>query len=278
MADDVRPITAVDAGPVYIQWGPIFAGALAAAALAFVLNAFAGALGIAVGSASPTWRDASIALWILTGLYLVLVALVSYGLGGYVAGRARVALVGRTAEELEFRDGLHGALTWAVATLITGLLVFAAAQSLTRIATPTPHQAVSTAGENIIAYDLDRLFRNDRQAGDITYSRGEASRILMMSSGHSGVPAEDRTYLIRLVSARTGLSPADAERRVDAAITAARDNIGRARKSATILGFMAAAAALLGLAAAWFAACAGGRHRDVGVPAALAPYMRIVRN
>jgi hypothetical protein len=29
-----------------------------------------------------------------------------------------------------------------------------------------------------------------------------------------------------------------------------------------VLAFMAAAAALLGAAVAWFAACAGGRHRD----------------
>jgi hypothetical protein len=41
----------------------------------------------------------------------------------------------------------------------------------------------------------------------------------------------------------------------------AKENISRARRSAVILAFTAGAAALLGAAAAWFAACAGGRVR-----------------
>src|SRR3954451_18238916 len=72
-----------------VQWGPVIAGAIAAAALATVLHAFAAAIGLAVGSTAPTWRDASIGLWILSGVYVILVALASYGLGGYVAGILR---------------------------------------------------------------------------------------------------------------------------------------------------------------------------------------------
>ena len=68
---------------------------------------------------------------------------------------------------------------------------------------------------------------------------------------------------MRLVAARTGLAPPDAERRVDDVVVRARDNIRRARRSAVILGFMAGAAALVGGAAAWFAAALGGRHREV---------------
>ena len=108
----------------HIQWRPIFAGATAAAALAFVLHAFAGAIGLSVSSTAPTWRDASIALWLLSGVYLIFVALASYGLGGYVAGRARSRwedAPGR--DEVELRDGGHGLLVWAFATLITGLLL-----------------------------------------------------------------------------------------------------------------------------------------------------------
>ena len=40
-----------------------------------------------------------------------------------------------------------------------------------------------------------------------------------------------------------------------------KENISRARRSAVILAFTAGAAALLGAAAAWFPACAGGRVR-----------------
>jgi hypothetical protein len=264
--------TAVTAPQVfYVQWGAVIAGAVAAAALALVLHAFAGAIGLAVSSTAPTWRDASIALWMLSGLYLVLVALAAYGLGGYLAGRLRARLTPATPEEIEFRDGVHGLLGWSVATLLTALLLLMAASATSRLAAPSAGAAgpsASVAGENIIAFDLDRLLRAERRASDADASQGraEAARILLTASSHSGVAAEDRAYLIRLVSARAGLAAPDAERRVDAAIVSAQENIARARRSTVILAFMAGAAALLGAVAAWFAACAGGKHRDEGAP------------
>ena len=97
---------------------------------------------------------------------------------------------------------------------------------------------------------------------DLTYARAEAARILLTTAGHSGITAEDRAYLVRLTAANTGLAPPEAEKRVDTVITQARDNIRKARRAAVILAFMAGAAALLGAAIAWFAACAGGSHRD----------------
>jgi hypothetical protein len=255
-------------GPVlYVQWGPIIAGAIAAAAIAVVLHSFAAAIGLSVSSTAPTWRDASFALVLLSGFYLVLVALAAYSLGGYVAGRLRSRLAAGTPDEVEFRDGAHGLAVWALATLLTALTLFAVAQATTRLAAPSAGSGpqASVGSENLIAYDLDRLFRGDRQQGDVTQMRAEAGRIMLTSSSHDGVRPDDRTYLIRLVSARTGLAEPDATRRVDAAIASARDNINRARRSAVLLAFMAGAAALLGAAAAWFAACAGGRHRD-GAP------------
>lgn len=251
----------------YVQWGPVFAGAMAAAGLAFVLHSFAAAIGLSVSSTAPTWRDASIALWLTSGLYLVLVALATYGLGGYIAGRMRSRWTLASADETEFRDGTHGLLVWAIATLITGMLALGAVPSLSRLAAPSGGAAgptTSVGGENIIAYDLDKLFRAERRPADINmdYSRAEAARILLTASGHSGLLPEDRAYLARLVTGMTGLAPPEAEKRVDAAIASARENIARARRSAVILAFMAGAAALLGAAAAWFAACAGGQHRD----------------
>src|SRR3954451_370326 len=81
-------------GPLsYIHWGPVIAGALVAAAVASVLHAFASAIGLGVSSTAPTWRDASIALWLLGGLYLIFVAVISYGGGAYLAGRVRSSWV-----------------------------------------------------------------------------------------------------------------------------------------------------------------------------------------
>jgi hypothetical protein len=67
---------------LYPEWGPIAAGGIAAAALALALHAFAVGIGLSVVSTAPTWRDASFGLGLLSALYVVLAALVSYGLGG----------------------------------------------------------------------------------------------------------------------------------------------------------------------------------------------------
>jgi hypothetical protein len=126
---------------------------LPAAALALVLHAFALAIGLSVSSAAPTWRDTSFALVLLSGLYVVLAALASYGLGGYLAGLMHARASSR--EDADLRDGLHG-LVWALATLLTARIGLATAQSLTRLATPSGGQAgpsTSVGGENLIAYD-----------------------------------------------------------------------------------------------------------------------------
>jgi hypothetical protein len=262
-------------GPLsYIHWGPVIAGAITAAAAAFVLHSFAAAIGLGVASTSPTWRDASFPLWFLSGIYLILVALVSYGAGGYLAGRVRSSW--KTGEdEIEFRDGTHGILVWALATLLTAFLVFGAATAATRLAAPSGGQAgpgTSVGGENIVAYDLDKLFRSERRPPDVdmTYSRAEAARILLTAAGRRGVAPDDRGYLSRLVAVRTGLAQNDADARVNATIDSARANIRRARRATVILAFMVGTAALLGAVAAWFAAGVGGRHRD----SAVAPPLR----
>jgi hypothetical protein len=237
--------------------------ARAAAALAFVLHSFAAAIGLAVSSTAPTWRDASTMLQLLSGLYLVIAAIISLGIGGYIAGRMR-APVAASTDEVEFRDGTHGLLVWAIALILTVLMTWAAAQSLTRLAAPSGPSAQSVAGENIIAFDLDRLFRAEKRPAnaDLTYARSEAARILLTTASHRGLASDDRAYLVRLTAANTGLAPPEAEKRVDTIVTQARDNIRKARRASVILAFMAGAAALLGAAVAWFAACAGGSHRD----------------
>jgi hypothetical protein len=239
---------------------------MAAAALGFVLHSFALAVGLSLSSTAPTWRDASFALVFLSGLYVVLVALAAYGFGAYVAARLRSRLAPAPAEDIEFGDGMHGLLVWALATLLTAVLALAALQALPRLAAPAAGAAgpaSSLGSENLIAYDLDRLFRGERRpATDMSYARAEAGRILLTTASHSGIAADDRAYLVRLVAATTGLPPADAERRVTEVAANAKADIDRARRSAVLLGFMTGAAALLGAAAAWFAAAAGGRHRE----------------
>jgi len=250
------PGDALDRHSPYVQWGPIVAGAFAATALGLVLNAFAAAVGLAISSTSPTWRDSSAALWILSGCYLIVVALAAYGLGGYIAGRMRDRLPAAGGDvDREVRDGLHGILVWGLATLLTAMVIGTLLAPASRIAAPASGSAgasTSVAGENLIAFDLDRLFRGARAqtSADMEYARAEAARILLTSTGHGGVSNDDRTYLIRRVSELTALSAADSQRRVDATIESARQNIQRARHAGVILAFCAGAAALIGAAAA----------------------------
>jgi hypothetical protein len=100
-----RPVSLVER-ILYPEWGPIVAGGIAAAALALVLHAFALAIGLSVSSAAPTWRDASFAIVLLSALYVVLAALASYGLGGYLTGLMRTRPSSR--EDADLGDGLHG--------------------------------------------------------------------------------------------------------------------------------------------------------------------------
>jgi len=253
----------------YVQWGPIVAGAFSAAALALVLDAFAAAVGLAVSSTAPTWRDSSVALWFLSGVYLIVVALAAYGLGGYIAGRMRDGLAEGAGTDREVRDGIHGLLVWALATLLTAAMIGFIVPSVSRLAAQSSGSAGSSnsvAGEDLVAFDLDRLFRGAhlQAAADIAYPRAEAARILLTSTGHEGINSEDRTYLVRRVSEVTGLPAADAQKRVDATIDSARQNIQRARHAAVILAFCTGAAALIGAVIAWFTADLGGKHRDAG--------------
>jgi hypothetical protein len=265
VATDTRVAPVTTDTVLGLQWGTIVAGAVAASALALVLHTFAAAIGLSVSSTSPTWRDTSFALVLLSGLYLVLTALASYALGGYVAARLR-SPVAAVPGDTEFRDGMHGLVVWAVATLLTGLIALAAIQSTARVTASATNSSASVAGESLIAYDLDRLFRSDRRPQgvqtDIAYTRSEAARILLTASSHRGLQADDRAYLVRLVSAVAGLAPPDAERRVDDVIARTKEDVSRARRTAVIVGFMIGTAALIGALAAWYAACAAGRMRD----------------
>src|SRR5919112_1836462 len=145
------------------------------AAIALVLHGFASAIGISVSSTAPTWRDASFALVLLSGIYLLLTAIISYGFGAYVAARLQPRTGVAFDDDLDYREGTRGLLVWALATLLTAMMALAIAQMTPRLAAPGAGAGPSTsvAGENIIAFDLDRLFRGERRpAGDsIDYIR-----------------------------------------------------------------------------------------------------------
>ena len=235
-----------------------------ARSLSSILLAFGATIGLGVTSAAPTWRDASAALAILSGIYLIIQAAVSFGAGGYIVGRTITATGATDSAEIEHRDGLQGLAAWALAVVLGTLLaalVGGAALSRSNANLPA---ARASAAEPLLSYEIDRMFRPARRTPniDLTQERAEAGRILLTSSSHAGMSSEDRAYLVQLVSATTGLTGTDAERRVDTAIANSQTAITRSRRSSVILAFSVAAALLLGAVLSGAAAAAGGRHRD----------------
>lgn len=254
----------------YIHWGSVIAGALVAAGVSFVLLTFGTSIGLSISSPSPTWRNASVGLALLSGVWLLLVAIGANALGGYIAGRMRTTLAPAHSDEVEFRDGVHGAVAWALALILAALVTMATVRTLAPAyaerEASTPPTAMAGAGEpRFVSYEIDKLLRADRRpadAVDLGSGRGEVGRLLMAALDQRTFLPDDRAHLIRLVAARTGLAPADAERRVDTIVGQTREKANRARRSGVVLGFMTAASLVLGLAVAWFAAGFGGRHRD----------------
>src|SRR5467141_4604474 len=137
-----------------------------------------------------------------------------------------------------------------------------------RTISPRPDGAVPNASnaESFLAFELDRLFRSDRTPGATNVNdselRAQASWIIFSGLGRTGVPPDDRDYLVRTVMMQTGLAQPEAEARVDKAFADSKTAISRARRGMVILAFMIGASRMIGGAVAWLAAAAGGKHRD----------------
>lgn len=257
-------------GPSIVLWPAVIAGAIVAAGISFTLLAFGAGIGLSVASTAPTWRDSSPWLWVLSGLFLVLVALCAFGFGGYITGRMRASYRAPSLPEAEFRDGVHGIIMWGLAILLTAMVGLMGAAVLSPVAAPsggTAGPATSVAGENIIATELDALFRTTRIAipeTNTAYRRAEAARILLKSNGRVGISSDERNFLAQVVADRTGLPITEAAARTERVIGASAQELHRARVAAVLQAFMVAAGLLLGAAVAWYAAVEGGRDRQRG--------------
>src|SRR4029079_9506328 len=147
------------AAPVYISWGAVIAGAIAASALTFVLITFGAAIGLAIASPSATLRDTSVALALLSGLWLLLTGVASFALGGYLAGRLRASWDTTTAAEVEFRDGIHRVLVWGWPIRVGGARPLGAARPGAPQAAANVLAPSAATAEPLLAFELDRLFR-----------------------------------------------------------------------------------------------------------------------
>ncbi|MBW8313851.1 MAG: hypothetical protein K0M73_03030, partial [Hydrogenophaga sp.] len=246
-ADNTRSLSSA------VSWGAIAAGAAAAASLSLILLILGVGLGLSSVS-PWAWHGVSATTFgVSTILWLTLTQLLASGMGGYLAGRLRTKWTDVHTDEVYFRDTAHGFLAWAAATLATAALLTSVIGSILSSGVQAGAQVASTASSAVgsiatpertapgidggpMGYFVDSLFRRDATAAAPTAAPAvgiegspvdtaareratgrdiaEVSRIFMNAGLSEPLPAEDIRYVGQLVAQRTGLSQADAEKRV----------------------------------------------------------------
>jgi hypothetical protein len=254
-----------------VSWAAVLAGALAALALTLVLLWFGTGMGFSV--VSP-WSESGVSATtfkIGTGLYLVVVAMISSAIGGHIAGRLRTPWYGIHRNETYFRDTAQGFLAWALASVLGALLLASAATTIIGSTAGGLSQGAGTAAAQSsgpMSGYVDQLLRPDPTAatipaGDANDIRAELTRLLTSSfSVERDVKPTDRTYVAQVVTRRTALSQADAEKRVNDVVTQVKSDLDKARKAAAQLAFWMAASLLIGAFASSIAAAEAGAFRD----------------
>jgi hypothetical protein len=215
----LEDVAVIDRGPA-VSWGAIFAGALSAAALSFVLLAIGAAFGLSVISPWDIGRqsagEAAAAAGIGAAIFLIIVHALSSGIGGYLAGRLRSKLVGVRGDETYFRDTAHGLVVWAVSAVATVFLLACLAAGVARGGVALGAAGLNAAGQAVggamaaagpdmmdrmrgdrdtIGYFLDTLFR--------PATSGAAN-----GGGTTNQPASDQTGNAQPAAPRTAPSAA----------------------------------------------------------------------
>jgi hypothetical protein len=253
-----------------VSWAAILAGGAAAAAMTVVLLVLTAAIGLS--TVSP-WTGAAVSATtfkVTAGLTLVAIAMISSTVGGYIAGRLRSLWTGAHSEEVLFRDTAHGFLAWCTATVAGVLLLGAATTALVGGTAAglgaSAGQAAQSASPN--DYYVDMLLRP--AAGSPASAQPQAADPrrevnLIFTRGMTqpdGISGSDRAYLTQTIAARTGLSPADAEKRVNDVITEAKNYAEAARKFTRASLLWLTLSLFLGAFSASLAAIEGGQLRD----------------
>ena len=227
MMDTLRSDTAtvVESGQSATSWAAILAGGVATAALTLVLLAFGSGMGF---SAVSLWSNAGVSastFKLATGVYLIIVSMLSSTIGGYIAGRLRTKWVGLHSEEVLFRDTAHGFLAWAFAAVLGAAALGAAATYVVGGAAQGVGQPAAQSAGSPTSYFVDMLFRPipggqssiaGQPAKDPAAARREVITIFTRAALREGddLSAADSTYVAQMVSAQTGMSQVDADKRV----------------------------------------------------------------
>jgi hypothetical protein len=289
-----EPVSTAESSHSAVSWAAIIGGAFVAASTSLILLTLGTGLGLS--SVSP-WANSGAsakALGVAAIVWLIATQLISAGLGGFLAGRLRTRWVGVHTDEVFFRDTAHGFLVWAVGAVLSASILASAAGSAITSTTQVAATAVGAGGGaaamaashgpgrdrdrdagNPTDYFTDMLLRTDSPSADqnSAATHMEISRIMLVSASQGGVSNDDKNYLVHVVAARTGLSQADAEQRVNTVINQAaaakakaeaeaKQAADDARKAGAKLSLWLFISLLAGAFFASLAATIGGRTRD----------------
>jgi hypothetical protein len=260
----IAPVSGADRNEAQgsgVSWPAIFAGGLATSATCLILLALGA--GFELSSVSPlSTRPTGLRhLGWPTIAWILFSQLAGAAFGGYLAGRLRTKWARIHSDEVYFRDTAHGFLAWALATVMSAAFL-ASAGSLLATGAVAANSAASP-----VAVHADRLLRSDRAAGLAagqvdTADRLATERILDEVLATGTFPSDDETYLTAVVSRTSGLSAADAHRRVTDVVQRAQQDAEAQRRIAARLLLWTFVALLCGAFTSSVAATIGGKQRD----------------
>ncbi|WP_246801303.1 hypothetical protein [Bradyrhizobium genosp. L] len=251
-----------------VSWAAILAGAAASCALTLLLLSFGAGMGFAVVSPWAGSGVSSTTFEIGTGLYFIVMAMISSAVGGYLAGRLRTKWTGIHTDEVQFRDTAHGFLAWAVASVFGAMVLASPASSLIGgAASGTTAAATNSAQSSPMDRYVDTLLRSDNPSAQAQQSSSDthAQMVRLFTTSFrkdGGLDPADRTYVAKVVSARTGLSQAEAEKRVNDVSNQVKADLDNARKTTMQLAIWLTLSLFIGAFSAAAAAMEGGGLRD----------------
>jgi hypothetical protein len=273
---------AEEGAPSAVSRAAVIAGGIAAVAITLLLVALGAGIGLSSVSPWSTSNPSATTVTLLAAVWLIIVQWLSSGLGGYLAGRLRTKWANLHADEVFFRDTAHGFLAWALASILIAAFatssvtsaVGSAGRAISGVAVGAASTATQTATNQPSSsngYSLDTLFRKEQPDANASTqdARTEAGRILARAIANGNLEPNDRTYLAKLVAARTGISQQDAEKRIDdvtgqmqAVEEKAKAAAETARKASAKASFYLFFSMLIGAFIASAAGALGGRQRD----------------
>jgi hypothetical protein len=250
-----------------VSWSAVIAGALTALAVSIIIVALGSGIGLAMASPFASSPSAG-TLTVLGAVWLVFAQAVGYATGGFVAGRLRTNPSVVHSDEVKFRDGANGLVVWAIGVVLSSLLVLSAAGVVGKTAAGAATTAASAGGQSV-DYFADTLLRTDPQkppppnAADM---RDQVKRIIVTAVAQGSLSPDDRAYLAQVVASQSGISPDDAQHRVDDVYNKARESLTQAadtaRKAAAFFSFWTFMSLLFGAVCATLGGVFGGDLRD----------------